>query len=572
MSVKEIIFTNEARCQDCYRCVRVCPVKAVGWKDGQAYVEKDRCIHCGTCIKECPQQAKAYRNDLYKAKRLLREGLTAISVAPSFAGLFPEWMAKRLPSALRRLGFSVIAETAVGVSHHVHHLIPEIQSSSGRFVLDSSCPAFIEFAEKYEPSLLNKISQIPSPMVLHAIHLRQTYSHIQHVVFAGPCIAKKKESERPEFSDLINCVLTFEELMQWFEEDQIDLKSCEESDFDDKAESTSRYFPVPTGLERVLTEEADGAHIPVEAVHGATNVKDFCQYMKSAPEESGLGEVLWCSHGCIGGPATGTKLNPFTGKHTVKAYSESQKNSSEQHNLINNFPKLQFRTSDDTCQSEYTEKEINSILIQMGKNEAKDELNCGACGYNSCRDKAVAILEGMAQTEMCIPYMRSLAEQRSDKIIETSPNGIVILDENLNILKINPSFKRIFRCSNAILGKHISYLMDSEPFEHVLYGKLSQIEEKMEIRHYNLVLHYIIYKIPEEKQIVAIFVNVTNQIRNKEMLETIKRKSLLQAQELLNHQIQMAQEMAKFLGEQTAKGETLVENLMKLVDDKSDNQ
>ncbi|NLF96910.1 MAG: PAS domain S-box protein, partial [Candidatus Riflebacteria bacterium] len=193
-----------------------------------------------------------------------------------------------------------------------------------------------------------------------------------------------------------------------------------------------------------------------------------------------------------------------------------------------------------------------------------DELDCGACGYNSCREKAIAVLRGLAETEMCIPYMRRLAEQRTDRIIETSPNGIVMLDEHLSIINMNPAFKKMFLCSDAVLGRHISYLVDPEPFEKVVTGRQQLIEETVKYQRYSLVAHQIIYRLEAEKQLVGIFVNITGSRQSMEELARLRHSTVEQAREMLEHQVKMAQELAKYLGESTARGETIIENLIKL--------
>jgi uncharacterized Fe-S cluster-containing protein len=194
-------------------------------------------------------------------------------------------------------------------------------------------------------------------------------------------------------------------------------------------------------------------------------------------------------------------------------------------------------------------------------------LNCGSCGYATCHDKAIAVLQGLAEPEMCIPYMRRLAEQRTDKICETSPNGIVMLDERLNILSMNPAFRKFFSCSNAVAGRRISYLMDPEPFERLASSDEPLVVVTVRHEKYNLVCHEILYKLPEEKQYVGIFVNITSSLANEEKLKELRSQTARQARELMEHQILMAQKMAQFLGESTARGEELVRNMLMLVAD-----
>ncbi|HNY10192.1 MAG TPA: (Fe-S)-binding protein, partial [Candidatus Wallbacteria bacterium] len=213
-----------------------------------------------------------------------------------------------------------------------------------------------------------------------------------------------------------------------------------------------------------------------------------------------------------------------------------------------------------------SEEEITKVLQKTGKLSPEDHLNCGACGYNSCRDKAIAVISGMAELEMCIPYMKMLAERRTDRIIETSPNGIIILDDRLNIISMNAAFKKMFLTSEAVIGKRISYLIDPTNFEKLSTGAESKIETVEKYLSYNLTCHEILYLMPAERQFVGIFINITNLEDTTKKLENIKSRTVEQAKELLAHQINMAQQMAKFLGEMTAHGEDLVRNLIKISD------
>jgi PAS domain S-box-containing protein len=220
--------------------------------------------------------------------------------------------------------------------------------------------------------------------------------------------------------------------------------------------------------------------------------------------------------------------------------------------------------------SRVTDAAIRGIYAKTGKLDPKNQLNCGACGYSTCRDKAVAVVRGMAEAEMCIPYMRYLAERRTDRIIETSPNGIVTLDENLRILSMNPAFRRLFMCSEAVLGRHISYLMDPDPFERLAAGVVARVECVSEHRNYRYVFHQIMYRLPEENQFVGIFVDVTETRANRDELGRLRAETLAQARELMEHQLKVAQQVTRFLGENTARGEELVEKLVRLVGDPND--
>ncbi len=561
----QVVFTNKARCRDCYRCVRVCPVKAISMHKGQAMVEPERCLACGTCIRECPQGAKQFRNDIECAVRLLGSGRpVAVSLAPSFAAAYSDWERKRLPSALRKLGFSHIAETAIG-AYQVAALTAElVRHQPDRAHVCTACPAVVSYVEKYDPELVPSLTPIVSPLMAHARHIREKLGPGAGVVFIGPCVAKKAEADRPEFAGLVDCVLTFRELAEWMEREGISLAACEESDFDDEPEGEARFFPVTGGSIRTSHLNTDLLAADVVPVTGIDEIRAALDSLKERPRPVII-EPLFCAQGCINGPAITCDANVYDRRQDLMGYAhEHQGRTPEGEAPARPALRTEFTPAGLDADQPIREEEIKRILALTGKVAPEDELNCGACGYNSCRDKAIAVLRGMAEPEMCIPYMRRLAEQRTDRIIETSPNGIVILDERLTIIAMNPAFRRFFMCSEACLGKPISYLMDPDPFERLASGAEEIVEMTARHDRYKLVTHQIMYALREERQYAGIFVNITSTHDSQKKLTELRAQTLTQARELLEHQLSMAQKMAQFLGESTARGEQLVEHLMEL--------
>lgn len=564
----QIVFTNKARCRDCNRCVRVCPVKAIRVTGGQAFVEDARCIACGTCVRECPQGAKQFRNDVDRAARILASGGTvAASVAPSFAAVFSPWERKRIPSALRKLGFSFIGETAVGAYPVALKTAECIAQSISDSHVCTACPAVVGYVERYRPEQVGQLLPVVSPMIAHAHMLRDRLGEDTRIIFIGPCVTKKAEAERPEYTHLIDCVLTFRELLEWFNARGVVLSECEESDFDEEPRGDSRFFPLEGGSLRTAALSTDLLQTGVAFVSGFDEVREALDCAGSH-EQSLVVEPLFCPHGCINGPGIPKERNVYDRRQDLVAYATKRRTAVEEPLSV--FPPLQASFIPHPVEDEnpITEERIREVMEKTGKVRPEDQLNCGACGYATCREKAIAVIRGMAEQEMCIPYMRRLAEQRTDRIIETSPNGIVILDERLNILSMNPAFRRFFVCSEAVCGRHISYLMDPDPFERLASGENDILELTVKHDRYNIICHEILYTLREERQYAGIFVNITNTRESQEKLDQLREQTIMQARELLDHQISMAQEIARSLGESTAHGEALVENLMKLALDK----
>jgi PAS domain-containing protein len=275
-------------------------------------------------------------------------------------------------------------------------------------------------------------------------------------------------------------------------------------------------------------------------------------------------EPLFCAHGCVNGPGVSKVGNLFERRARIIRYAQENPGvapgnalSIDLQTVFGAHPAL--RVSAD-------EQEVLAVLDKAGKARKEDQLNCGACGYASCRDQAAAVVQGMAEVEMCIPYMRRLAEQRSDRIMETSPNGIVVLDADLNILNVNPAFLKMFRVAGTCLGKSISHLIDPEPFDRVKSGQVDTADDIRLHKLQGVIARGIVYGLRAEKQYVGIFINITADHLNAERLQKVKDETAVQARELHEHQIEMARQFANFLGEYTAKGEQLVNKLMQAVE------
>lgn len=567
-NTNQVVFTLTARCRDCYRCVRVCPVKAIRMHHGQAYVDDGRCIACGTCIRECPQQAKTFRTDIEMVQRMIASGeKVAVSLAPSFAAVFKDWQRKRLASALRRLGFSYVGQTSQGAYQTARATDSCVRNKQGACVA-TACPALVGYVQRYQPQLIEFLVPVASPMVVHCRMLKEKLGKHTKTVFIGPCFAKKAEAQWPETKNAVDAVLTFIEINKWLQSAGIDLASCEESSFDEEPVKAANYFPLPGGLIKTAGITDDGLKIEVIQVSGPEQVKEI---LESIPKSDNylLIEPLFCSQGCINGPAMDNQDNVFIRRQELLDYC--QKYARESIELLDDDTLFHtgFKQIGDYFVT-VSEEDIQLVYEQTGKSDPSQQLNCGACGYNSCREKAIAVIQKLAEPEMCIPYMRRLAEQKTDRIIETSPNGIVILNQDLRIISMNKAFKKFFSCVDTAIGKHISFLMDPASFEKVAAGVKECIVGNLEFSQYDLTCQQLIYALREEKQFVGIFVDVSHLHDNEQKLQQIKKQTVQQAKELLEHQLTMAQNIALFLGESMAKGESLVNKLMTLNENDDD--
>lgn len=562
-----LITISQANCKNCYKCVRYCPVKAIKIKDGQAEVIEERCISCGICVNICPQKAKVIRSDIDKVKGFIKEGHTVVaSIAPSFLSVVanPEDFIARLHG----LGVHEIRETAEGaelVSRQYPRIIKELPSKP---VISTACPVIINLVERYYPKLLSHLAPLVSPMVAHGRYIKETKGNKVKVVFIGPCIAKKQEAEDDEVRGAVDSVLTFRELKEWIQEDKIS-NSCSRTEgvFDSEPEN-ARYFALPGGLLRTSKIDGDLDDIKTVVVDGI----DECKQVMDAIEKGGLDaeffELLACRGGCIGGPAIGIDENPFVKR---ERYLKQIELISSKINIFgpgaDTDVELTREFHSKVFMKHYPgERKIREILSSIGKTSEDKELNCGSCGYPSCRDKAVAVYQGMAEPDMCMPYMRSKAESLANLIIDSTPNGIILTDAKLRIQEFNPSAERMFKINrNQVIGKELGTLIDDSDFLDVLMSRKSIIDRRVKYERINLVTLQTICYIHEQDLVLGIFTDITRQEGKEKELAEVRRETIEKAREVIDKQMRVAQEIAGLLGETTAESKVLLTRLINLV-------
>lgn len=563
-----VVYTNDAACKDCYRCIRACPVNAIRMVNDQAQVINEKCIACGLCINECPQDAKMYRKDIEKADLYIKSKIPiAFSIAPSFASIIEDWQYTRLPSALRELGAIYVGETAIGADISARATADAIKKNPNKTQICSACPAVVSYIEKYDTDKISLISQVVSPMIAHAKKIKVDHGKDTRVIFVGPCTAKKEEADRSELKGIVNVALTFEELFSLFEIHNIQLSQCEESSFDELPPEDARTFSLEGGLLKTAKLDTDMLHRDIISVSGVDALRQALDSIEQSDQPLII-EPLYCTNGCINGPVGSQHFNNYRSRTKILNYAAKATGVDFIKTDINT--KTHFSTLNEIPKQTFTKEAIDEVLSKTGKSDPSQQLNCRACGYDSCLDQVNGVLEGIAVPEMCIPYMCRIAEQKNDLIIETDPNGVVILDDKLNILSMNPAFRKMFCCSDSVIGKRISSILDPEPFEQVSLKMERVIRKTVKYPEYNLICNQTHYSIQESKQLIGIFDNVTETQKSQGELKKIKVDTVLQAQELIDHQIEMAQEMASFLGESVSKGEMLMNKLINSIDNKSE--
>ncbi len=418
-----IVTTITDRCKRCYSCIRECPAAAIRVIDGQAKVIEERCIACGHCVKVCSQGAKQIFSEIDLTYQLLQSEKAIAIVAPSFAASFPDEYSK-IPTALRKLGFIKIIETAFGADLIGNNYMNVIKSDSNKTLISSACPAVVSYIQKYYVNLIPNLAQVVSPMIALGRYIKKDFGEEVKIVFIGPCIAKKQEACDDEVAGVIDAVLTFSELKQMFSEHDITLKTLDDSDFDEPHAMMGKAYPLAGGLLKTIDISDDILEKDIIVVEGKKNVLEIINEIADNHINAKFIDILFCE-GCISGPAVDSKLNYYARREKVINYIDEKLLKTDRQiwkSNLYNARKINLSRNfkiDNQRRPYPSEEKIKEILAQTGKLTFKDELNCGACGYPTCREYAVAIAKDLAEKEMCLPFLIEELKNAYDNLSDT---------------------------------------------------------------------------------------------------------------------------------------------------------
>jgi len=577
----EYIQSIEAKCRDCYLCLRSCPVKAIRLEPGEgrhelhARVIDQRCILDGRCVQVCPQRAKRPRLDTERVKAMLAEGgPVAVSLAPSFPSAFAA-DPMVVPTALRELGFVYIQETAIGAEMVAaeHRRLAE---ESEHTLLTSSCPAVVNLIQCHYPEAMRYLAPIVSPMIAHGRYLKSILPD-HKVVFIGPCIAKMHEAESDCVAGAIDAVLTFEELADWLEEEGIDLDGLAPGGFDGINPNWARLFAVDGGTLRTAALDTDVLSRSTQAVSGLERCKEMIEHLLRGHDEMPrLIEMVSCEGGCVAGPVNTSPDDVFWRRQRVLRYAEARARQAaaeqEDREGEDGLPAVDLKREYEDRSihlPQPDEKTIREILARSGKHKPEDELNCGSCGYDTCREKAMAVFWGWADPEMCIPYMRERAESMSYTIVESTPNAIFVVDPDGTVTDINPAAERRFRLTrDEALGRSISEFMSRDIFDRVVETR-ELLRDEVSFPDLDYTARRTVFWEDSQRVVIAILADCTDEKRHLDTVQQMRHQTLNKAQGVINKQMEVAQKIAGLLGETTAETKVLLTQLMRIMRDES---
>ena len=550
---------KKSNCKNCYKCIRHCPVKSIRFSGNQAHIIGNECILCGQCFVVCPQDAKQIVDETEKVKVMLQSGArVVVSLAPSFIANYEGVGIKSMRNALKQLGFFDVEETAVGATFVKSEYARILKEDNKDILISSCCHSVNLLIQKYFPNELQYLADVVSPMQAHGLDLKKRYPDAK-VVFIGPCVAKKDEAEH--YEGIIDAVLTFEELTAWLNDEGIELTQ----EILKNEQSRARLFPTTGGILKTMQEREE--KYTYMAIDGVENCMAALKDIESGKIHNCFIEMSACIGSCIGGPVMEKyHRSPVKDFMAVSRFAGKEDFDVAQPDTVSLKKSFEFieRRSQNP-----SDDEINNILRQMGKFKPSDELNCGSCGYNTCREKAIAIYQGKAEISMCLPFLKDKAESFSDTIVKNTPNGLIVLNENLEVQQINAAARKIMNIRRAsdILGDQVVRILDPAVFLEVLRTGRGVSDKRVYLAEYQRYVEQTVVYDKDYHLLICIMRDVTDEENEREKKESISRQTVEIADNVVDKQMRIVQEIASLLGETAAETKIALSKLKESISD-----
>ena len=551
---------KKSNCKNCYKCIRHCPVKAIRFSGNQAHIIGNECILCGQCFVVCPQDAKEIVNETEKVKVFLQSGdPVVVSLAPSFIANYDGVGINSMRKALKQLGFYDVEETAVGATVVKTEYERMLKEDDRDIVISSCCHSINLLIQKHYPFALEYLADVKSPMQVHCQDIKKRIPNAK-TVFVGPCVAKKDEAEY--YEGIVDAVLTFEELTLMLKAQNIEL----EKELDKDENTKARFFPTTGGILKTMSQEE--SRYSYVAIDGVENCIAVLNDIKAGKIHNCFIEMSACLGSCVGGPVMEKyhHLSSVTDYIRVANYAGNKDFDVSQPEFKELQKGFEFIEQRNPRPSEI---EINNVLRQMGKFKPSQELNCGSCGYNTCREKAVAICQGKAEISMCLPFLKDKAESFSDNIVKNTPNGIFVLNEQLEVQQINEAARKIMniRAASDVLGENVIRILDPSIFLSVIEKNRYVRDERVFLAEYNRYVELTIVYDKDTHLLICIMRDVTDEENEREKKERIGKQTIEVADKVVDKQMRIVQEIASLLGETAAETKIALAKLKESITD-----
>lgn len=554
----DCLTLKKSNCKNCYKCIRHCPVKAIRFSGNQAHIIGDECILCGHCFVVCPQNAKEIVNETEKVRVLLQSYPVYVSLAPSFIANYEGVGINAMRTALKKLGFADVEETALGATVVKNEYDRLLREEKRDIVISSCCHTINLLIQKYFPKELPYLADVLSPMQAHCSDLKRRHPGAK-TVFIGPCVAKKDEAQH--YEGIVDAVLTFEELTQWLNQEGVVL----EKETDSQEESRARFFPTTGGILKTMKLDAPGYNYM--AIDGIENCISALKDIENGNIHHAFIEMSSCVGSCVGGPVM-EKYHPSP----VREYLSVAEYAGDKDFVVAQPDSHELRKHFSLIERENkmpSEAEINAALRQMGKLSKRDELNCGSCGYNTCREKAIAICQGKAEASMCLPYLQKKAEGFSDRIVNNTPNGIIVLNDSLEVQQINEAAMDIMniRSSSDVLGEQVVRIMDPSVFYEVQKKRFNIHNRRVYLAEYKRYVELTVVYDTDNHLFIGIMRDITDEEKEREKKESISKQTIETADKVVDKQMRIVQEIASLLGETAAETKIALTKLKESIKD-----
>ena len=555
----DCLTLKKSNCKNCYKCIRNCPVKAIRFSGNQAHIIGNECILCGHCFVVCPQNAKEIASEVEKVKVLIHSGEPVyVSLAPSFVANYEGVGIGAMREALQKLGFADVEETAIGATMVKNEYERMLEKEKRDIIITSCCHSINLLIQKYFPSLLPYLANVLSPMQAHCSDIKKRHPEAK-TVFIGPCVAKKDEAQH--YEGIVDAVLTYEELTEWLSAEGIELKK----EMDSNRESRARFFPTTGGI--LKTMKLTQPDYDYMAIDGVENCIAALKDIEQGNIHHAFIEMSSCVGSCVGGPVM-EKYHPTPVREylAVANYAGDKDFKVEQPNqedIRKYFSEIEIKNKVPT------DAEIAETLRKMGKISKRDELNCGSCGYNTCREKAIAILQGKAEVSMCLPYLQKKAEGFSDRIVNNTPNGIIVLNDAFEVQQINEAAMDIMniRSASDVLGEQVVRIMDPQVFLEVKKTRFNVRNRRVYLAEYKRYVELTVVYDFDNRLYIGIMRDITDEEKQKEKKESISRQTIETADKVVDKQMRIVQEIASLLGETAAETKIALTKLKESIKD-----
>lgn len=557
------VYTLKNECNDCYKCIRGCHIKAIRIRSGSASVINDRCVACGHCVTVCPAGAKRVRNDIDAVKALFLAGEKVyVSLAPSWAGVYNVKKEKMI-AALKNLGFAGVSETALGAQEVSIQTAKMLNEARSGIFISSACPVIDNYVSLYKPDFAKNIVPVASPALTHAGLLKDILGNDIKVVFIGPCIAKKKEAD--DNPDLITVSLTFDELNYWFKESFTDFKTLtvdKDCRFVPENAYEGSLYPLEGGMnetiKKVGIDKSDVTFISVSSLEAFD--KSLQNVDSSKVENKIFVEALACMGGCVNGPCLSSD------KSRILITSDIYANTKYRGTVPKKPRKVVKKdyVADPVKKLEYPMEQVIKTLKKINKYTQEDELNCSGCGYSNCKEFVNALICGDAETSMCVSYMRKIAVKKASAMLKSMPSAAVIVDSALKIVEANDSFLHMFCAdmydvfSTIQEGLSGAFIERVVPFSQ-LFNSALDTGKDIHQQHYAVedkLYDISIFSIEDNELIGAVISDVTKS-------EMDRSKIAQKARQVITKNIATVQEIAGLLGEHMVETELLLDSIAK---------